>query len=508
LKLRAQHQIFSELPEIHFLGDFVIFKSIISILLVSLVNTLAFANGQIESSMVKIYTVQDKPFYSNPWDTEGPESISGSGVVISENRILTNAHVVSDNTFIQVRSYGKAKRYEADVLSISHESDLAILRAKDPSFYDGISPLKIGDLIEIQEPIIVCGFPTGGDTLSMTTGIVSRIEHQQYSHSLSDLLAIQIDAAMNPGNSGGPAISTDGKIVGISMQGISEADNIAYLIPSPIINHFLKDLADGENNGIPSLGIITQGIENPSLKAKKKMKLNMTGCLVNKVVDGCSADGYLREGDVLLKIGDYAIADDKTIEFRPNERTTYSYHIQQLQLGDSVKFEILRDGKIKTIQIPLNSRIGEGRLVEMQWDRSPTYYIYGGLVFNPLTTNYLLSWGDEFDVPANLLIYLTHNWKEKKDSQVVVLNKILPSELNVGYHDIYDKVVISINGNRINNMKDLISLIESDEDEFVDIKLANNRRIVLNKRKILDSNKNILERYNIQFDRSDDLVSK
>ncbi|MGF3555330.1 MAG: S1C family serine protease, partial [Thermoplasmatota archaeon] len=168
--------------------------------------TLPALASDISDAIVKVYAVSDPPDYLNPWNMMGPSSVTGSGAIIEGNRILTNAHVVSDLTFLQVRRYGDTQRYPARLLAISHQCDLALITVDDPHFFQGIEPLIIGDLPATNQEVLVYGFPMGGDTLSITKGVVSRIEHQPYVHSSISLLAGQIDAAINPGNSGGPVI--------------------------------------------------------------------------------------------------------------------------------------------------------------------------------------------------------------------------------------------------------------------------------------------------------------
>ena len=176
------------------------------------------ANPNIQNSIVKIYTTQTIPDYDNPWNTYRPELSHGTGSIISDNRILTNAHVVSNQTFIEVQTHGRPKRYTAKVLAVSHETDLALLTVEDLSFFENLRALKIGELPEMQQEVIVYGFPIGGDTLSTTSGVISRIELQTYAHSGFKFLTAQIDAAVNPGNSGGPVMVGD-QIVGGSHAG-------------------------------------------------------------------------------------------------------------------------------------------------------------------------------------------------------------------------------------------------------------------------------------------------
>ncbi len=177
---------------------------------------------RIKKAIVKVFTVSSRPDYYSPWDMGAPRSASGSGCVIAGGRILTNAHVVSDATFIQVQPYGSSRRYNARVLHVSHEADLALLSVDDDEYFDDILPLKFGGLPEVLEEVLAYGFPLGGDSLSITKGIISRIEYQEYAHSGYYFLAGQIDAAINPGNSGGPVIQ-DGEVVGIVLQAFNSS---------------------------------------------------------------------------------------------------------------------------------------------------------------------------------------------------------------------------------------------------------------------------------------------
>jgi len=214
----------------------------------------------IKNSIVKIYAVYSKPSFAQPW-TSLISRGTGSGCIISGNRILTNAHMVAHSTYLEVLKNGETKRYEAKVLSISNESDLALITVKDKSFFKNTKPLEIDNLPKLQEKIDVYGFPEGGETLSITSGIISRIEHQRYVHSGGMFLAIQIDAPINPGNSGGPAIS-DGKIVGLVMQGRRSSQNIGYIIPTSVIKHYLHDIEDGRLDGYPVLGVSVENMES------------------------------------------------------------------------------------------------------------------------------------------------------------------------------------------------------------------------------------------------------
>lgn len=464
--------------------------------------------SDISDAIVKVYAVSDPPDYLNPWNMMGPSSVTGSGAVIEGNRILTNAHVVSDLTFIQVRRYGDTQRYPARLLAISHQCDLALITVDDPSFFQGIDPLPTGDLPATNQEVLVYGFPMGGDTLSITKGVVSRIEHQPYVHSSITLLAGQIDAAINPGNSGGPVI-VDGKIVGVVMQGIPSSQNIGYMVPAPIIKHFFEDLSDEQLDGFPNLGVYMQYMENPDIREKYTMPVNITGVLVNQVIPGSSADGIIQPGDVILSIDDSPIANDGTVEFRAKERTNLAYIVQKHQIGDDLYLKILRNGKVQNLSVNLSSSYEKNWLIPYeQYETLPTYYIYGGLVFSPLSINLFNIWGSSWfnNAPKELVALLANNIPTVEGEQVIILLRVLPASVNDGYQNYAPWIVKKVNGKVVLNMKELVQAIESNEsNSFIILENNSNQQIVLNREKVKQANPQILATYKIREDRSLDL---
>lgn len=487
------------------------FNIIITILvLMTSLNCFSLAQTDVREAIVKVYTVSNYPDYYNPWSMQGPRSSTGSGCIIENNLILTNAHVVSNETFLQVRKYGDTQRYRAKVVAVSHLTDLALLTVEEPEFFEGVPALSFGELPETQQEVLVYGFPVGGDMLSITKGVISRIEHQPYVHSSSIFLAGQIDAAINPGNSGGPVL-VDEKIVGVVMQGMSSAQNIGYMVPVPVIHHFFTDLEDGTLDGYPSLGIGLQDMENEDLRRYYQMESGMNGVLINQIVPGGPSDGTLQINDVLLAVEDYSIGNDGTIEFRPNERTQLNYVIQQKQIGEDIKLTILREGEKIEKKINLSRSLIKDRLVPMeQFETLPTYYIYGGLVFCPLTKDLLNIWGSQWyqSAPRELACILMDNFPERDDQEVVVLLKILAADVNQGYQNISNLVIEQVNGEKIWNMRELVEKTENCDEPFIIFEDQFNRKIILDRTKAQKSHQDILDIYRILSDRSEDLLSK
>src|SRR5260221_1979420 len=203
-----------------------------------------------ENSVVKVFCSVRYPELFQPWTKRSANEVTGSGVVIEGKRILSNAHVVLYASQVQVQANQSGDKISATVESISQGIDLAVLKLDDESFFDNRAPLaRATTLPAVKDSVMVYGFPTGGTTLSITKGIVSRIDFTVYNFPTSGL-RIQIDAAINPGNSGGPAVDGD-KMIGLAFSRLGGGDNIGYIIPCEEIELFLKDVADGSYDGKP-----------------------------------------------------------------------------------------------------------------------------------------------------------------------------------------------------------------------------------------------------------------
>jgi len=200
-------------------------------------------NGPVQKSLVRITVTEQEPDYRAPWNAGTIGRGVGAGFVIDGNRIMTNAHVVSNARYLTVERDGDPNKYSAKVLFVAHDCDLALITVSTPNFFKNMTPLQFGGIPELESVVSAYGYPIGGERMSVTTGIVSRIDFQLYSHSSVDQhLAVQISAQINPGNSGGPVMQ-DAKVMGVAFQGYSGdiAQGVAYMIPTPVIRRFLKD---------------------------------------------------------------------------------------------------------------------------------------------------------------------------------------------------------------------------------------------------------------------------
>ncbi len=455
---------------------------------------------QIKSAIVKIYTVYKNRHFLEPWNVSIARS-TGSGAIISGNRILTNAHVIANHTFIEVKHHGETTRYKAHVIAVSDQADLALLGVDDASFFENTTPLQLDKLPKLQEEVSIYGFPTGGTMLSITDGVISRIEHHRYKHSGESFLALQVDAAINPGNSGGPALA-HGKIVGVVMQIIRSAQNIGYLVPTPVIRHFLEDLKDGWMDGFAATGFMTESLQNPTLKRYYGLDDNETGQLVVSLPPICQGKG-VQAGDIITAIDGHRIEDDGTVEFRPHEYTSYKYYIDLHQMHESITLDLIRAGKRLHITFPLEHQLEDFMLVkQIPYGKMPTYFIYGGYIFSPLTRNLLR----QIDAPLRLRQYL-RQWPTDTRKDIVVLIKVLADESNRGNHGVHLWPILKLDHKDIASFEAFYRAIYTSRHPFALIEDDEGYQIAIDRNTSLRTLPALLKRYNILSDRSEDLKS-
>ncbi len=454
----------------------------------------------IEDSVVKIYTTSAEPDYFTPWRLLTPRQSSGSGTVIDGNLILTNAHVIANASFIQAQKHNDPDRYQAEVVFISHDADLALISVREAGFFSDLQPLKVGTLPRLREAVSVFGYPIGGKTLSVTEGVLSRVEHQRYAHAGSYLLAGQIDAAINPGNSGGPVIK-DGQIVGVVMQANAggRAENLGYFVPPSVITHVLKDSRDGLNNGFPDLGFRTQTLDSPAAKRARGLKSGDTGVLVIQVFEDSPVAGLLRRDDVVLNINGYDVADDGSISIYEDMRTDYKHAIDLSNVGDEVTITYVRDGDLLTARVKAREALESYSLVAgQQYDQIPQYYIYGGVLFVPLNMNLILRWGSDWAraAPVNLL-QPRNEWSSPERREVVVALQVLAADVNLGYHDWRNWSVDYVNGKQVRDFEHFVRMLANNSEEHIIFSNTNGYQMVINHQEALASEAEILARYRI-----------
>ncbi|EED88573.1 trypsin-like serine protease, partial [Thalassiosira pseudonana CCMP1335] len=363
-------------------------------------------------------------------------------------------------------------------------------------------------LPSLDENVTCCGFPMGGSQISVTRGVVSRIDVDS-----QHVLRIQIDAAINPGNSGGPVFDEHGDVVGVASAHLRAASNIGYIIPGKIVELFLNMSQEPKHvPGIPTLAILgSQNLESKALR--RTLGLEDLDGGVRKSTDDTSKGDKLKANDVLLAIDGIPIGYDGTIQLsatRPDERINFRSLVTCQRVGSKVLLDVLRDKQRKELEVVLDTC----QFLVPQYDgfdACPLYTVCGGCVFSPLTVP-LIS-----EKKSNKISSFSQYFRKQRtgNEQLLVLHKVLNDEVNVGYHGWRNMILKSVNGYTPKNIQELVDIIvrkvkgktvefhvqsmESEDADWI---------ICMDTQEVLDAEQRILYRHMIASWTSTDAISR
>eukprot|EP00442_Polarella_glacialis_P053256 CAMPEP_0115119562 /NCGR_PEP_ID=MMETSP0227-20121206/45164_1 /TAXON_ID=89957 /ORGANISM="Polarella glacialis, Strain CCMP 1383" /LENGTH=583 /DNA_ID=CAMNT_0002521053 /DNA_START=107 /DNA_END=1857 /DNA_ORIENTATION=- len=448
----------------------------------------------VHNSVIKLFASHVQPNYAQPWCSDAQTSSTSTAWPIrlanGALRLVTNAHSVEHASLVQVKRHSFEQKWVAKVLCIGPDCDLALLEVPSLDFWKNLTPLDIfPGLPKLQDDVRVIGYPTGGESLSVTQGVVSRIDLVEYAQSGMVLLGIQIDAAINSGNSGGPVVDSKGHCIGVAFQNLSGeddgAENIGYVIPSEIVLHFLEDYTRNKSfTGFGTAGFSYQPLESPMLRESMGLLKGQSGVRV-KTVDAAGASaGILQPDDVLLRVDGHQVGNDGSVNFARG-RIPFPYLLQKCFTGQAIDVSILRPSSDKGSSTKLNFNIkvqrGQG-LVNSDTGGphakpgcvAPRYLIAGGLVFVPLTVPFLASaFGENFaeerpgELSVELLALSENGVKESLGHEALVLVSVLASEVTIGYSDMEHEILDSFNGTKVENLKHLADLLDKNRDRYL-----------------------------------------
>jgi S1-C subfamily serine protease len=416
--------------------------------------------SDIYRSVLRIEVATQVPDYETPWNSGRFSGGIGTGFLIGKNRLLTNAHVVSNARRILVTVHGSPTKYPATVEHIAHDCDLAILAVEDGGDFSQFPPFLFGDVPALESEVRVIGYPVGGDRLSVTRGVVSRIDFQPYSHSRVDShLVVQIDAAINPGNSGGPVVQGN-KVVGVAFQGLRSADNTGYIIPTPVIKRFLKDVEDGKYDHYVDLGVSDFPLHNPAMRTALGLPDDDLGVLVTNVIPTSGAEGVLQNGDVLLSIDGYPIDAAGMVNI-DGGNVNLNEIVERKFAGDTVQVRFRRDQAWHDEKITLKP-IHWSRMYAIQYGKNPRYFLFSGLVFQPLDTNlYATLRFDNLHVRKLYADYVPKGiFKERQD--IVVLTRVESDPVTSQLTSFAGYAIDKINGETVKDLRHAHTLLHPE----------------------------------------------
>jgi len=457
----------------------------------------ASAPSDIYKSVVRIEAATQVPDYRTPWNSGRFSGGIGTGFLIGKNKFLTNAHVVSNAKRLLITTHGSPRKHPAKIKFIAHDCDLALLELEDFSPFEDSPYLKIGATPKLESKVRAIGYPVGGDRLSVTQGVVSRIDFRTYAHSIMDShLIVQVDAAINPGNSGGPVLQ-EGKVVGVAFQGLRSADNTGYMIPPPVIKRFLKDIEDGVYNRYVDLGFADFPLYNAAMRKALNLEDNNVGALVARVNTDGPSYGLVEEGDILLSIDGLPI-DSAGMVLLDGEKVTMHEVGERKFAGDSIKLTFLRGGQQQEADIILKP-FEPTRIYAVRYGEKPRYFMTAGLGFQPLNRNtYTAHKLNDLSLRDLFSNYIDDEiFKERKD--IVVLTTVLSDKTTSFASRFKGLAIDEINGIKISDLRQAFDLLHPKEaPEFITLTFIGEKvPLVLRGEEMQEATKRIANQYGI-----------
>ncbi|HZZ59440.1 MAG TPA: trypsin-like peptidase domain-containing protein [Opitutaceae bacterium] len=471
----------------------------------------AQSSPDVQNAVVKVFATVRHPEPYQPWTKASPREISGSGIVIEGHRILTNAHVVLYASQIQIQANQSGDKISATVEAVAPGIDLAVLKLNDETFFDTHPPLRRArTLPNVKDPVLVYGFPEGGTSMSITKGIVSRIEFTGYNYPVSGL-RIQIDAAINPGNSGGPAVAGD-QMIGVAFSHLGGAENIGYIIPSEEVDLFLEKIKGGATYSKAGLYDDLQTLQNPALRRWLKAGPTIRGMVVTHP-DSDAPDYPLKAWDVITRIGGTPIDDEGMISINDLLRVSFKYLVQKTVHHGKVTLRVYRGGKLLDLEVPAPAE--RPMLVDDLRGRYPSYFVYGPIVFSAVTDEFYVGISGNAGALNALSIVKSPLVLRRGDRPafpgeqlVVVSSPFFPNDLVKGYDNATAAVVDTINGIHIRNLKHLVEVLRDCKDPYIQIDFAGHEHenLIFDRAEMLASTDDILNDNGVRSQGSPDMM--
>lgn len=343
----------------------------------------------VKDTVVQVFAQIAEVDMLQPYKTPAQYPVYGSGFFINDQGdLITNAHVVnqSKTVWIQIPSLGK-RVIEVDVLSVSPDRDLALLRVKPADFavakqvLGKVPCLKFGDsdIVRRADDVMALGYPLGQQTLKSTTGVISGREGQ----------FIQMSAAINPGNSGGPLLNIKGEVIGVNTAIAVNAQNIGYIIPINDLKVILQDMYSIPLLRKPFLGVwISNGTE---VLAKFLGNPEPGGGYVVEVIENSTlAKAGVKRGDMIYEINDHAvdIYGEMSVPWSEDKISLIDY-VARLSVGQEISLVVYRGGKCKNIKVALSkTELPAIRKIYPGYEEFD-YEVFAGMVVMQLTVNHI-----------------------------------------------------------------------------------------------------------------------
>ena len=481
-------------------------KSLLLLVAVLIATALpAFGQGRSigekwESSIVELEVTRKSYDYIQPW-AKTPSTARKIGTVIGRREILTTAVGLNDKILIRIQKGGRGRWFNGEVKWMDYHANLAIVTSDSGAFWDGLKPIELADKDFNQDALQIARWRSG----KMETRKADFYEWRDRTLQLSSVSCLHLGANTEADGLGAAEPVVDGeKLVGITT---GKSGDTASIVPYAFIRPVLKAQREGKFTGLGIFDFTWQPTRNPDTLEYLGLKGEPRGVVVIKVPEKKDRKSVLKVRDLILEVDGYAIDNEgeyKDPDYGHLTLENLTTH-RGRRAGDKARIKVLRDGKVMEVTYTMPAAdYGLDLIPDYIFDQEPEYLMTAGIVFQPLTEDFLRRWGSSWTrrAPFRLLYFRSKESTEKTPS-LVVLTVVIPDPINLGYEGIRYQVVDKVNDKQIHTLKDLVAAMKTPKDGFHVVEFIKGsaaQRLVLDASQTDDATQRVLARYGIPKD--------
>lgn len=435
-----------------------------------------------------------------PWNKTPERVILGNAMVVGDNMLLTTADLVKNATLIEVRKFGRYPDYQARAQLVDYELDLALLKVDSKEFWKGLKPMPFAESPIISGRFVINRWRSNG---RFEQGSGEVVQLHVATSRFGDLEFPELEATTAMSALGwGEVLTSEGRIIGIVT---SHNNSNISASNSTMLKRFIAASRQKPYRGVAHRGFYWQQLNQADLRDFFGLNGNVAGVLVRRLLGGGTGSKLLRKGDILLRLGSYRIDPEGRISHPLYGPILFTIAINET-LEPTIPAEILRDGKRREIMLERRAfEEKDYRVHPYIFDRRFDYEMFGGLVVQELSLEYLRLWGKDWREKAPTRLVMEYSLKNLKEpgidpEKVVFVSKILPDPVNVGYEGASNSILLDVNGTRLRSLADFRRAIRKPEGAYhvLEFNPANGRgKVVFMVEEVKAANRRIRERYGV-----------
>ena len=465
----------------------------------SSIGATSSASREWEHSIVSLDVTRKQYDFFLPWSRQ-VQNVVKAGVVVGPHEVLTTADGLENHTLIRLQKGGRGQWWNAQAKWIDYPANLAIISVADEKFWNGLKPVRLAESLSRQSDMQIFRWRSGN--LEARKAEFNRFTVGNGEKSEAARVQLELSSEIDRVGFSEPVVM-GGKVIGLIF---SQSENSCKVLPSPFIRSVMEARRHGNYHGLGYFDFTWQPAENPATLEFLKLTGDRRGVVAIDAPDQAAGGSGLKPRDILLQIDGFDIdIQGDYLDPQYGHLMLENLSTRNKWAGDSLRLKIWRDGREQEVSYRLPKAEDAAKLVpESEFDGEPEYLIAGGLVFQPLSKNYLRRWGQDWKRLAPFrLTYFRYENPTAEQPAVVVLSQVLPDVYNLGYQEARTLILERVNGQPISRLPDLEKALKNSTNEYHIFEFQKGetwQRVVLDAKDLETATQRVLQRYGVEKD--------